>query len=364
MKKQFLLLSMLLLSNLLSSQIPDSEKQALLALYDSLNNGVEWTGISSTALWNDTNSISDWWGITIEDDHVTEINLSISSLNGTISSKIEDLIELKKLYITSTQIMGVIPSEIEKLINLEDLILFNNKLNGIIPSQLSKCINLTSLYLDDNQFTGNIPDSLGDLSLTQFFINGNQLSGDINSILPSWPDLVFLGLDSFTGNLDLSNNPKIVIFFAPDNQFTTINVKNGNNTVLTNFRTTNSPNLTCIQVDNPTDASNGVSSYQHWNTDSTVTFSEDCSTLSVSDYVINSGLIFYPNPTKGLISIKSELNNIIEIKIYNYTGKLLYSEESKNGISTINISKLNVGIYLIKFKDNLNNISISKFIKN
>jgi hypothetical protein len=36
----------------------------------------------------------------------------------------------------------------------------------------------------------------------------------------------------------------------------------------------------------------------------------------------------------------------------------------KIGETVINISKLNVGIYLIKFKDNSNNISISKFIKN
>ena len=388
MKKQLPLLSMLLLSYLSIAQIPTSEKQAMFALYNSLSiNGTEWSNIYEGYHWKEENIVSDWHGVTIEGGHIVELSIIADSpgiisskigaltelktltfnnigLNGTIPPEIGNLTKLNSIGLSGNKLTGSLPIEIGNLINLDNLFLSQNQISGEIPTELANCVKLTSLYLDENKFTGSIPNSLASLPLIQFFVNDNLLSGNVTNIFASWPDLVFLGINGLTGDLDLSNNPKISIFYAPNNQFTTIDVKNGNNIVLTNFTTTNSASLVCIQVDNPTYATNEVSSYQHWNTDTIVTFSEDCSTLSVLDYVINSGLILYPNPAKDLISIKSELNNIIEIKIYNYTGKLLYSEESKNGINTINISKLNVGIYLIKFKDNSNNISISKFIKN
>jgi Leucine-rich repeat (LRR) protein len=387
MKKQLLLLSMLFLSYVSIAQIPDSEKQAMLSLYNSLSkNGTEWSNIFEGYKWKDQNPISDWHGVTIENGHVIGIDI-IANSPGTISSSIGDLTELKTLNfhgigltgsippeigsltklndirLSRNQLTGSLPIEIGNLKNLENLLLYQNQISGDIPSELANCTKLTSLYLDENKLTGNIPNSLASLPLVQLFLNDNLLSGNVTNIFSSWPDLVFLGVTGLTGDLNLSNNPKISIFYAPNNQFTSINVKSGNNTILTNFTTTNSANLTCIQVDNQTDAINKTSSYQHWNVDNSVTLSENCNSLSILDYTKQNSVLIYPKPTKDLISIKSELNNIVEIKIYNYSGQLLYFEESENAISTINVSKLNSGVYLIQFKDDLNNFSRTKLIK-
>ena len=57
---------------------------------------------------------------------------------------------------------------------------------------------------------------------------------------------------------------------------TCLNLKNGNNTNITDFNSTNNPNLNCIEVDDPTWSTNNWNS-GNGNIDSSVTFSVNCS---------------------------------------------------------------------------------------
>ncbi|PWN63063.1 T9SS C-terminal target domain-containing protein [Chryseobacterium phosphatilyticum] len=54
----------------------------------------------------------------------------------------------------------------------------------------------------------------------------------------------------------------------------------------------------------------------------------------------------YPNPTSGLLSIKTEKNS--EAQVYSQDGKLLQSLQIKKGVNEINISEFPKGIYFIK----------------
>ena len=79
------------------------------------------------------------------------------------------------------------------------------------------------------------------------------------------------------------------------------------------------------------------------------------------DEISNESSIFkiYPNPVNDVLNIKSTSD--INSTIYDITGKKVLESSSKN----INLEKLSKGIYIIKIKDLINNISESiKVIKN
>ncbi|MDB4088078.1 T9SS type A sorting domain-containing protein [Flavobacteriales bacterium] len=67
----------------------------------------------------------------------------------------------------------------------------------------------------------------------------------------------------------------------------------------------------------------------------------------------------YPNPTNGLVKIKSE-TFINEIELYNMEGKLLFTERNS---STIDLSSFDNGVYIIRTRQD-NNVSNHRVIKN
>lgn len=78
-------------------------------------------------------------------------------------------------------------------------------------------------------------------------------------------------------SLDLSNNSALTWLYSYSNPLTSLNLANGNNINLTLFNTTNSPNLTCIQVDDETwSNTNWTVAGQH--IDATASFSTNCET--------------------------------------------------------------------------------------
>ena len=96
-------------------------------------------------------------------------------------------------------------------------------------------------------------------------------------------------------NLDVSNNNALNVLYVYDNQLTSLDVRNGSNVNVTNFNSTNNPNLTCIFVDDA-DYSNA-----NWpNIDPNSTFVEneaECDALSIGDNALELDVFIYPNPT-------------------------------------------------------------------
>ena len=122
--------------------------------------------------------------------------------------------------------------------------------NQLTSLDVSNNIALTRLNCNQNQFT--TLDLSNNTALTFLFCSQNQLT-----------------------TLDLSNNSALASFDCNDNQLTCLNVKNQNNTNFIRFKTTDNPNLTCIEVDNVAySTSNWVG--LDFTFDSQNSFSEDC----------------------------------------------------------------------------------------
>lgn len=82
-------------------------------------------------------------------------------------------------------------------------------------------------------------------------------------------------------------------------------------------------------------------------------------TLSILDVQIENQISIYPNPVKNTLHIIQANSNINTISIYNVIGKLVLSTNYSN---TINLSKLNSGLYFVKFNMD-NKVVIKKIIK-
>ena len=116
-------------------------------------------------------------------------------------------------------------------------------------------------------------------------------------------------------NLDLTNNPSLSTLLCGGNQLSCLNVKNGNNTLISDFEATYSPNLYCIEVDD------AAWSTANWTSvDSQSSFSEDCNypnpcgsgTTSINELTHPKNLLYitdilgrntYPVPNRVLFYI-------------------------------------------------------------
>jgi hypothetical protein len=166
------------------SAIPQIEREALIALYNSTN-GDNWTnnsGWKTPPLHTDGFALpgteGGWFGVTVENGLVIEIISFENQLTGPIPTEIGNLTKLNYLYINSNQLSGPIPTEIGNLTNLTELYLFDNQLSGPIPPEIGNLTKLNDLWLYNNQLSGSIPPEIGNLTnLHHLYLNNNQLNG-------------------------------------------------------------------------------------------------------------------------------------------------------------------------------------------
>ena len=135
------------------TEIPQTECESLVALYDNTD-GPNWANDTD---WLNTNTPCSWHGVNCYDGHVASLLLSSNQLDGTLSSELGNLANLKGLYLHVNQLTGTIPPEAGDLASLQHLNLGSNQLTGAIPSELGNLVNLQSLYLYSNQLTGTVP---------------------------------------------------------------------------------------------------------------------------------------------------------------------------------------------------------------
>ena len=85
--------------------VPDSEYDALVALYNSTAGG----GWVSHQNW--LTSATPWYGVTIESGHVGQIQLSSNNLSGSLPPQIGNLPNLRTLLLDGNHLTGQIPPE-------------------------------------------------------------------------------------------------------------------------------------------------------------------------------------------------------------------------------------------------------------
>lgn len=202
--------------------IPDNECQALYALYNSTV-GSSWTDNTN---WLSSEPAGDWYGITVDGGHVTEISLKDNELIGSIPQELGNLASLEWLYLPSNNLTGSIPPELGNLTNLTNLHLWGNDLTGSIPPELGNLTNLEHLNLNGNfGMAGEIPPELGNLAnLKWLFLQSIHLTGEIPSELGNLTNLSTLHLDvnDLTGEIppELGNLTNLQALWLSSNSLT------------------------------------------------------------------------------------------------------------------------------------------------
>ncbi|HAT63459.1 MAG TPA: hypothetical protein DCS66_02505 [Flavobacteriaceae bacterium] len=174
MKKLTLTIYLLLISVSLFAQIPESELNALKDLYQTTQ-GDQWK-----LSWPMNEPVTQWEGVTITNNHVTEVRMLFNNLNGEIPSSINQLTHLKVLELSFNNISGELPESLGDITTLEVLALNGNFIEGSIPASFGNLSGLKHLHLSSNKLSGEIPNSINNLeNLEVFNVFQNNLSGDL-----------------------------------------------------------------------------------------------------------------------------------------------------------------------------------------
>jgi hypothetical protein len=177
----------LLLVNGLSAAaaVPDSERQALVDLYNSTGGdgwafNTNWNGPPGTEC--------TWFGIGCSEDgsHVISIYLTAAfaemtfGLTGGLPSTLRDLTQLESIDVSMNFLTGPIPS-LDGMTRLRIFAATNNGLEGPLPS-LAGLAALEYFEVDENGISGPFPRLAGLSHLKWFTASWNALSGPVSSL--------------------------------------------------------------------------------------------------------------------------------------------------------------------------------------
>ncbi|CAM3331559.1 T9SS type A sorting domain-containing protein [Aequorivita lipolytica] len=262
------------------------------------------------------------------------VNLNVNFKNISSLEGIESFINLEVLQCYGNQLIIL---DMSQNINLHLLGCGNNQINNLI---LTQNINLRTLVCDNNQLSEL--DISGNVNLESLGCSFNQLN-----------------------SLGLSGNSKLDYLECTDNQLNSLFLDNGNNNNMTVMISTGNENLMCIQVDdeNATYPECGGFPLEGWCKDDWSSYSEDCS-LSLTDL---KGIYFslYPNPATNRLYINATNPTAnLKVKILNIEGKLIRTENLEiQDQTSIGVSNLKSGLYLLNIEDENGNKAIKKFLK-
>jgi Leucine-rich repeat (LRR) protein len=151
-------------ASFICTDVAPNECEALVALYQQTG-GESWTNKNG---WLTEMSASKWYGITVTNGHVTQINLKNNQLVGELPTEICQLSQLQQLnlgeYRSGNQLIGEIPTCLGELSELQLLTLASNEFSGEIPPQLGQLSQLITLDLRDNPLEGTLPETLCELT--------------------------------------------------------------------------------------------------------------------------------------------------------------------------------------------------------
>jgi hypothetical protein len=107
-------------------------------------------------------SQEDIYGITIENGHIVEIEITDNNVKGGIPSSIGCLKMLRKVVLSSNLLAGEVPIELGQCVSLQVIDLSHNAFSGPIPRELGlNCRYLITAIFDYNMYvTRNVIFSL------------------------------------------------------------------------------------------------------------------------------------------------------------------------------------------------------------
>lgn len=204
--------------------------------------------------------------------------------------------------------------DVTQNINLSSLSCSGNRITNL---NVTQNINLGSLYCGDNPLS-NL-DITQNTKLLVLGCDNNQLSNlDVTHNI----NLKYLVCSSNQlSDLDLTLNSTLNQFYCSNNQLISLDIRNGNNTIIVDFDTTNNPSLTCVFVDNANWSTN------NWNeivsNSKFVENSFGCGKTDITDFIIPN--FFTPNNDGEHDTwIVDDITNAIQsIYIFDRFGKII-----------------------------------------
>jgi hypothetical protein len=241
-----------------------------------------------------------------------------------------------------------------------------------------------------NDFTGiEAFTSLSELFLNNFFLNTINISaitsnsiqihvfscpGLVNLHLPlnicameiqinnSLKNLIFLPNTAFVngpsnnfsiiGNnsleqLDFSQitiSSSIILFIESNPILRCLNLKNGYCFALTLVQIAGNDLLSCVEVDNPIYSSSAST----WVEYQSVVYSNNCGNCILSFENVDQFISLYPNPTSSEITITSDKFTNEPYTLFDQMGRTVGSGKLNGTTTTISLSTLSKGIYILK----------------
>ena len=234
--------------------------------------------------------------------------------------------------------------------------------NQLTSLDVSNNTALTEFGCAYNQLTSL--DVSNNTALTEFGCAYNQLTSlDVsNNTALTWLNcgsnpLSFLDLSVNTAltylycynnpltSLDVSNNTALTQLDCSNNPLTSLDLRNGNNTNITYFNTTNNPNLTCIDVDDPTYSTVNWTIIDSW-----TAFSSNCATaLGCTDSLacnydsiatIDDLTCVYPSSNTSTATSCDSYTWAVDGQVYTTSGT--YTDVSTNALGCDHTETLNL----------------------
>ncbi|WP_420573987.1 hypothetical protein [Kordia sp.] len=297
---------------------------------------------------------------------LTSINITGLTNLETVYLQLLDLSSLDVSTNTSLKTLHCNGNDITDLnVNNSNLTELDCSGNGMTILDLSNTPALKILRISGNQFQTIDLSHNSELTLLNLYGTPIETLDLSNNTL-----LEYLYVNFFASNqtaleeLDLSNNPALKLLRAQSMiNLRSLNVQNGNNTAITTFVVTNTPALSCIQVDDV------AYSTTNWTAvDTSVTFNTNCDSSMtyvpddnfeqvLIDLGYDSGTLDDYVPTANINSITSldvSSKNIASLEgIEDFLAlETLYCND--NQLATINITS---NVQLRDFRANDNNIT-------
>lgn len=163
------------------AQIPQIERDALIALYNNTD-GANW--FQNDGWLGPVGSECSWTRVVCLDGHVNYLPMMSNQLRGSLPPELGNLSMIYKLNFEDNFLSGNIPSELGQLSWLSQLSLGNNHLSGSIPAELGNLSQLRWFWLRRNKLSGEIPPEIGNLTdLVETSIGYNAIWTDDPTLL-------------------------------------------------------------------------------------------------------------------------------------------------------------------------------------
>ncbi len=288
-----------------------------------------------------SDSITDLTGIK---EFINVGRIWLEECPGITTVDLSGMVNLREVRITDNPKLTKL--NVSGCINLKELDFINNQINDL---NIINCKSLTSIWPHKNSL---IEINFNDCPQIQYIFAGyNKLTNIDVSQAKELKRLQTQG-NQLT-NLDGSGCPKLDQLLVNDNKLKVLNIRNGNNTLITSFKATNNPDLKCIEVDD------SAWSKEHWkDIDEWTEFCEDCSN-SVNESQSNSFKV-YPNPANNSVTIEREGIEQGDLRILDIIGRIFISYTIPYGVNDIqlDISRLSAGKYIIEIDNETENFVV------